>query len=152
MSTELHNTGHTGAEEPKHSDVAFESSDIDTRTILAYLFYLTLAVVAAFVASIFIFRGMSKFVVDSDRVPPPSHNGVARTEPPEPRLQGLPGHKNDPQQDMRNMIQDDREANEKLGWIDKPAGIAQIPVEEAMKIIVTKGLPAVSPPAGEKKK
>jgi hypothetical protein len=58
----------------------------------------------------------------------------------------------DPQQEMRNMIKDDRDANDKLGWIDKPGGIAQIPVEEAMKIIVSKGLPAVPAPAGEKKK
>jgi hypothetical protein len=72
--------------------------------------------------------------------------------PPEPMLQGVPGHTNDPQQDLRNMVQDDREANNKLGWIDKPAGIAQIPVDEAMKIIVSKGLPAVPAPAGEKKK
>jgi hypothetical protein len=152
MSTELHNTGQAGGEEPKHSDVAFEPKDINTRTILAYLFYLALAVAAAFIASIFIFRFSSKMAADSDRVMPPAHQGIGHTMPPEPMLQGVPGHTNDPQQDLRNMVQDDREANNKLGWIDKPAGIAQIPVDEAMKIIISKGLPAVPAPAGEKKK
>jgi hypothetical protein len=151
MSTELHNTGNTG-EPPSHSDVAFESSDINTRTILAYLFYLGLAVVVAFIASIFIFRFTTKMAVDADRVPIAAHRGVGHTMPPEPMLQGIPGHTSDPQQDMRDKVKQDAEDNEKLGWIDKPAGIAQIPIEEAMKILVTKGMPAVPAPAGEKKK
>jgi hypothetical protein len=44
------------------------------------------------------------------------------------------------------------DANEKLEWLDKNAGLAQIPVKEAMKIIAEKGLPAVSGPPAEKKK
>jgi hypothetical protein len=39
-----------------------------------------------------------------------------------------------------------------LQWVDKNAGIAQIPVEDAMKIIVEKGLPGASAPQVEKKK
>lgn len=151
MSTELHNNAPASGGEPRNSDVSFEAADVNTRTILAYLLYLGLAVVAAFIASIFIYRFTSSMAVDSGRVMPPSHQGVGRTMPPEPMLQGVPGHVKDPQEDMREMVQSDRDANEKLGWIDKPAGIAQIPVEEAMKIIVTKGLPAV-PAAGDKKK
>jgi hypothetical protein len=77
---------------------------------------------------------------------------VEATMPHEPRLQGVPGHATDPQQDQRNKRDADEEANKKLGWIDQQAGIAQIPVEEAMKIIVVKGLPAVSAPPAEKKK
>jgi len=72
--------------------------------------------------------------------------------PPEPMLQGVPGHTTDPQQDLRNKLAADEAENEKLEWIDKQAGIAQIPVEDAMKIIVTKGLPAVPAPPAEKKK
>lgn len=153
MSTEPHNTSQSGGEPPTHADVSFESSDIDVRTILAYLFYLALAVVAAFIASVFIFRVTTNIAVESRTPPPPVRQGAARTMPPEPRLQGMTMlGTQDPQQDMRNMIKEDRDANEKLGWIDKPAGTAQIPVEEAMKIIVSKGLPAVPAPAAEKKK
>jgi len=151
MSTEHHSTSQPGDPEPVNKDVAFETSDIDTRTILAYLFYLALAVIAAFGASVFIFRFTTSLAVDSRSLPPPVRHGVAPTMPPEPRLQGMPGT-NDPQQDMRNMLKEDVGANEKLGWIDKPAGIAQIPVEEAMKIIATKGLPAVPAATAEKKK
>jgi hypothetical protein len=64
-------------------------------------------------------------------------------------LQGVPGHSSDPQSDLREKIRLDTEANEKVGWIDQNAGVAQIPVEEAMKIIAEKGLPG-APPAQKK--
>jgi predicted 3-demethylubiquinone-9 3-methyltransferase (glyoxalase superfamily) len=72
--------------------------------------------------------------------------------PPEPRLQGILGHETDAQQDLRNKVKEDTAANEKLGWIDEKAGIAQIPVKDAMKIIAEKGFPAVTTPPAEKKK
>jgi hypothetical protein len=152
MSTEQHNTGQAGEQQPRHSDVSFESTDINTRTILAYMLYLALAVVAAFLISVFVFRALTSMAVNSHTPPAPIRQGVGPTMPPEPRLQGVPGHTTDPQLDLRNKLESDEAANEKLDWIDKQAGIAQIPVEEAMKIIVTKGLPAVPAPPAEKKK
>jgi len=62
------------------------------------------------------------------------------------------GHESDAQQDRRNKLKEDTEANEKFGWIDEKTGIAQIPVKDAMKIIAEKGLPAVAAPPAEKKK
>lgn len=152
MSTEQHNTGQAGEQQPTHSDVSFESTDINTRTILAYMLYLALAVVAAFLISVFVFRALTSMAVNSHTPPAAIRQGVGPTMPPEPRLQGVPGHTTDPQLDLRNKLESDEAANEKLDWIDKQAGIAQIPVEEAMKIIVTKGLPAVPAPPAEKKK
>jgi hypothetical protein len=152
MSTEHHNADQTGDQPPTNADVAFESSDIDTRTILSYLFYLALSVVAAFIASVFIFRFTSKMAADSDTPMAPVHRGVGATMPPEPMLQGVPGHETDPQLDLRLKRAADETANEKYDWTDKQAGIARIPVEEAMKIIVSKGLPAVPVPAAENKK
>ena len=152
MSTEHHHTGPSSEQPPSHGDVAFESSDIDTRTILAYLFYLALSVVAAFIVSVFVFRFMTKMAADSDTPMAPVHRGIGATMPPEPMLQGVPGHETDPQLDLRLKRAADEAANEKYDWTNKPAGIARIPVEEAMKIIVSKGLPAVPAPAAEKKK
>jgi len=152
MSTEHHNKGQSSGQEPTHTDVAFESADINTRTILAYMFYLALAVVAAFLISVFVFRTLTSMAVNSETPPVAARQGVGPTMPPEPMLQGVPGHTTDPQQDLRNKLSADEAADQKLDWIDKQAGIAQIPVEEAMKIIVTKGLPAVPAPPAEKKK
>jgi hypothetical protein len=72
--------------------------------------------------------------------------------PPEPRLQGVPGHEADAQQDLRDKIASDTEANDSYRWVDEKAGVAQIPVKEAMKIIAEKGLPPLPPPTPEKKK
>lgn len=152
MSTEHHNTGQSGDQPPTNADVAFESSDINTRTILLYMLYLALSVAAAFLVSVFVFRFVTKMAAQSDTPMAPVHRGVSATMPPEPRLQGVPGHPTDPQLDMRTKIDADEAENEKLDWIDKSAGIAQIPVDEAMKIIVTRGMPAVPVPAAEKKK
>ena len=82
----------------------------------------------------------------------PVHRNIGATMPPEPRLQGVPGHTSDAQLDLRDKREADQEANEKYDWIDKQAGIARIPVEEAMKIIVERGLPAVPSAGTEKKK
>ncbi|HTQ58729.1 MAG TPA: hypothetical protein VMI32_00775 [Candidatus Solibacter sp.] len=152
MSTDHHSTDPGSGQPPRHSDVTFEPRDVNTRTILLYLFYLALAVAATFFVSIYIFRFTTELVSKSDTAVPPMRQGVEERMPPEPRLQGVPGHMSDPQQDLRDKISADEAANKKLGWVDQSTGIAQIPVEEAMKIIVAKGLPAVAAaPAGKKR-
>jgi hypothetical protein len=46
-------------------------------------------------------------------------------------------------------MKQDTDANDRFDWIDQNAGIAQIPVADAMKIIAEKGLPG-APPAEAK--
>jgi hypothetical protein len=156
MSTELHNTAHGAAHdakgEPRNADVSFEKADVQPTTIYWYLGALAIAVILSYVVCVFVLRLTTKIAVDSDTPPPAIRQEMGSTYqdlPPEPRLQGVPGHDSDPQADLRQKIRSDTEANEKLGWIDQCAGIAQIPVEDAMKIIAQKGLPAV-PPAEKK--
>ena len=151
MSTESHNTG----QEPRHTDVSFEERDIKAGTIYGYLFALGAAVVVSALICVYILRFTLNFAASTDTPPPPSRKALGkdyRMMPPEPRLQGVPGHQTDPQADLRKKIQEDSEANEKLEWIDRSSGIAQIPVKDAMKIIAEKGLPAGPAPAIEKKK
>ncbi len=153
MSTEQHHTA-TGNGEPVHDTVAFEASDVQVRTIYCYLVALGLAALAAFFVSIFILKFLTSFVSQSEAPPPPSRLELGEKYhkyPDEPRLQGVPGHDTDPQQDLRDKVAIDNEANEKTEWVDKNSGIAQIPVQDAMKIIAEKGLPAITPPAAEKK-
>jgi hypothetical protein len=151
MSTESQNAG----QEPRHTDVSFEERDVNARTIYGYLFALGLAVVAALLICIYILRFTLNYAASTDAPPPPSREALGkdfRALPPEPRLQGVPGHETDPQADLRKKIQEDSEANEKLEWIDKSSGIAQIPVKDAMKIIAEKGLATAPASATEKKK
>ncbi|MGH9866333.1 MAG: hypothetical protein ACRD4H_13050, partial [Candidatus Acidiferrales bacterium] len=104
-----------------------------------------------FLVSIFILRFTTEMAVKSSTPLPPVRQGVTPTMPPEPRLQGVPGHRTDPQEDLREKMAADEAANEKLDWVDRQAGIAQIPVEDAMKIIVEKGIPVVPVPSGNKR-
>ena len=155
MSTEPQNASHAADEVPRNPDVSFEERDIQVGTIHWYLFALALATAAALVISIFILRFTSNLAASSDAAPPPSREALGkdfRAKPPEPRLQGVPGHESDPQKDLREKLKADNAANEKLEWIDKDAGIAQIPIKDAMKIIEERGLPTASAPPAEKKK
>jgi hypothetical protein len=158
MSSEIHAKGHaTGAPgaEPKHADVSFEATDVHAGTIYKYLFALALAVVFSYVVCVFVLRLTTSVAVQSDTPPPPVRQEMGKgfkVMPPEPRLQGMPGHGNDPQADMREKLRLDLAENDKIGWIDQTTGIAQIPVKDAMKLIVEKGLPAVSAPPAEQKK
>jgi hypothetical protein len=152
MNSDHQTSAHGSVDEPIHKDVTFESRDINAFTIFKYIVALGVAVGLAFAVTILIFRFTTRMAVDSETPMAPVHQGVGTTMPPEPRLQGVPGHETDPQRDLREKRAEDEKANEQLGWVNRPAGIAQIPVEEAMKIIVSKGLPSVPPPAAEKKK
>ena len=135
-------------------DVSFEERDIKAGTIYRYLFALGAAVVGSLLICVYILRFTSEFAASSDTPPPPSREAHQKELPPEPRLQGFgfPGQKADPQADLRKKIREDSEANEKLEWIDRSKGIAQIPVKDAMKIIAEKGLTGATAPPAEIKK
>jgi hypothetical protein len=152
MSTEMDHTHNNPGAEPVHSDVAYEKRDVHPATIYVYIIGLAVAVILSYVVCIFVFRATTRFAVQSDEPPPAIRQEMGNTYqdmPPEPRLQGVPGHGNDAQTDLREKNQQDLAENEKAGWIDQSAGIAQIPVKDAMKIIAEKGLPG-APPAEKK--
>ena len=149
MSTEQHNYA-GGNGRPQHADVSFEGEDVQPSPILKFIFWLGLATVLSFILSLGVYKGLKNYWMGTYDVPAPSH--VAGPEyPPEPMLQGMPGHLVDPQKEMREKVKTDTQENEKLGWVDQKAGIAQIPVKDAMQVILEKGLPAVHPVAEEKK-
>jgi hypothetical protein len=155
MSSKIHGTGHGAGAEPKHADVSFEPTDVQAGTIFKYLFTLAMAVILSYVVCVFVLRVTTRVAVQSDTPPPPVRQEMGKdfkVMPPEPRLQGMPGHGNDPQADMREKLRLDTEENDKIGWIDRNAGIAQIPVKDAMKLIAEKGLPVVPAPPAEQKK
>lgn len=150
MSTDPHEHGHAG-HLLVHEDVAFEPKDVRVQAILKFLLFLGIGTVLAFVIALLVYRGLVTFWLDSYSPPPPSRVGQGPTVPPEPRLQGMPGHLIDPQKDWRGMVKEDTAANNQLKWLDEKSGIAQIPVKDAMELIVEKGLPVVPPMPAEKK-
>ena len=62
--------------------------------------------------------------------------GQAERLPPEPRLQ------TNPREDLRNLREAEDAVLRSYEWIDKNAGVVRIPIDEAMKLTVMRGLPA----------
>jgi hypothetical protein len=151
MNTEHPSAGHGTNGRPVHLDVRFEKTDVRTAPILRFLFYLAVLIVFSYLLTLGIYRGLKSSWADSYTPPPPSRLEAGPTMPPEPRMQGMPGHLIDPQHDLQDKIQADNEANRKLAWVDEKSGIAQIPVKDAMQLIVERGWPAVSAFPAEKK-
>ena len=56
--------------------------------------------------------------------------------PPEPRLQIHP------REDLQDLRASEDAILNSYGWVDKNAGIVRIPIDEAMKLILQRGLPA----------
>jgi len=146
MSTEHHHHGQATSGRPIHSDVAFEPRDVRTSPILKFLVYLGIVIVLSYILVFGIYKGLKVYWASTHQPPMPSRaEEPGPTMPPEPRLQGVPGHLIDPQEDYRLKVEADRKANNTLQWVDEKAGIAEIPVKDAMQLIVEKGLPAITP-------
>jgi hypothetical protein len=151
MSTDPQKKGLTEIRLPLHDDVSFEEKDVRTGIILKFLVGLAITLIVSYVATVGIYKGLTNYWESTYAAPPPSRGEEPPTLPPEPRLQGMPGHMTDPQEDWRNMVKADAEANNKLDWTDEKTGMARIPVKEAMDLIVEKGLPALPAMPDEKK-
>jgi hypothetical protein len=157
MSTKSHNGGHGSGELPVNKDVTFEGRDINVGTVIKQLIYLGITILAALAICVPILNFLTGMSAENDTPMPPVRAEMsqpARDEmalPPEPRLQGVPGHEKDPQQDLREKIAADNAVNESIGWVDKENGVAKIPVSEAMKIIAAKAVNGSAARAQEKK-
>ncbi len=157
MSTDSHNTGHRTGELPVHKDVTYEGRDINVGTVVKQLIYLGITIGVALAICVPILNFLTGMSGENDTPMPPVRAEMSQSArdamelPPEPRLQGVPGHENDPQQDLRDKIAADTAANESIGWVEKANGVAKIPVSEAMKIIAEKASKNSAAPAQGKK-
>ena len=145
MSTKMNTSGHDTDDAPFHGNVTFEPRDINVATVGKQLIYLAITIVVSLLVCKPILKVLTNVAAESDTPMAPVRAQMSQSDreqnalPPEPRLQGVPGHVTDPQQDLRDKIQADTEANDSTGWVDQSKGIAKIPVKDAMKIIAEKG-------------
>jgi hypothetical protein len=56
--------------------------------------------------------------------------------PPEPRLQTTP------RQDLKDLRTEEQEWLATYGWVDRNAGVVRIPIDEAIKLTLQRGLPS----------
>ena len=69
-------------------------------------------------------------------VPSPLAAEYGLKQPPEPRLQ------TDPLLDLQQLRARDAERLSSYAWVDRDAGIVQLPIERAIELLAARGLPA----------
>ena len=117
-------------------EVAHEESDVNVRAILGFGFALA---VLALTVHVFLWWLQCFFATQTRRAQTmvyPMAAGQQDQLPPAPRLQ------NNPQQDLRDLHARQQSLLSGYSWVNKEGGIARIPIEEAMRIVVQSGLPA----------
>ena len=127
--SELHNA-------PDNADVVHEESDVNVGAILRY--GVGLAVIAVIV-HLFLWWLLGIYERQHERAQTqvyPMAAGQQDRLPPSPRFQ------ENPQQELQDLRAKQRGLLEGYGWVSKEAGIARIPIEDAMKMVVERGLPA----------
>jgi hypothetical protein len=123
------------SEPSNNPSVQHERSDVNVRAILAFGAALLIITAIVSVSMAFLFGYFSRQVAEAPRMFPLAADSQ-RLLPPEPRLQTTP------RQDLLELRAREDAMLRTYGWVDKGAGIARIPVEEAMKITIQRGFPA----------
>jgi hypothetical protein len=128
-------------------DVAHEQSDVNVRALLAFAVGLVVATAAIFVLMGWLFNFLERRAAAND----PAISPLARPATQMPtRTTGSPYFGDAPgprlligePAALRNQREMEDERLETYGWVDEKSGIARIPVSEAEKLILQRGLPA----------
>jgi hypothetical protein len=146
---------HYSPEELHNDDVAHEEADINIRALTLSAF--ALVVVVGFTAVLM--WGLFRFLDDQAKATDPALSPVAMPEtamPPtttaSPYFGGAPSPQlltNEPAV-LKQVRESEQQVLHGYGWVDEKAGIARMPIDEAKKLILKRGLPvraaAVSDP------
>ncbi|HEY7292411.1 MAG TPA: hypothetical protein VH583_21410 [Vicinamibacterales bacterium] len=127
-----HHLAHAGVGQPSHH----EESDVNIRGILTFAAGLVVALIVISGIVGLLFRALD---VREARQQTPQFP-LAGTEehrlPPEPRLQ------TNPREDLQELRDAEQQTLTTYGWVDRNAGVVRIPIDEAMKLAIQRGLPA----------
>ncbi|MBI4458937.1 MAG: hypothetical protein HY648_02620 [Acidobacteria bacterium] len=124
----------------RNASVRYEPEDVPAGTILKSLLVLLLAVMAA---QALVWTFYHSLADRRERGTPSLYrwrHEAETTLPPEPRLQGGPGREMPAQEELRRMREEAEVRLHSYGWVDEKAGIARIPIREAMRMVEEKGL------------
>ena len=116
-------------------EVVHEESDVNVRAILGWGLGL---IVVAVVVQLFLWWLVGFYQGQAQRAETrtyPLAAGQEDVQPPEPRLQTTP------QQDMRALRDAQSARLRGYQWLNRETGVARIPIEDAMRVIVERGLP-----------
>lgn len=119
----------SGGHDHGHGQAEFDK-DVNLKPILAFGAALAVCTVLSYFA---VELMMTYFKHDAAAKDPKSESRLLNANvsriPPEPHLQEAP------QRDMREMLAQQNGVLTSYGWVDKPAGVARIPIERAISIL-----------------
>lgn len=137
----------------EHPIHAHEKSDVSAAGIIKFGAGLAVSTVVACLLVWGLFAIFDSEAAKAEPPAPPLYRGEQL--PPEPRLQGMPGHQNFPSEDIREFRARENAELNSYGWVIPPAGqqpgIVRIPIEEAKRLIIERGLPTPQSKTPEKK-
>jgi hypothetical protein len=134
------NPGH----KPHHDDLGFEREDLGGKPVFGFIVSLVISGVLIY----YVIWGIFYFLDAYDKKKQPTGSPLVKVETntrdvraediqrfPEPRLE----------ENERTEINDFRYGEEQelnsYGWVDQKAGVAHIPIDQAMQLIAQRGLP-----------
>jgi len=123
---------------PDNPEVEHEGSDVNVRAILGFAAGLIVAAALIHFIVWLLFLYLSGTETTRDTPDFPLAAGQATRVPPEPRLQITP------REDLRALRAREEEILGSYGWVDKTTGVVRIPIDEAIKLTLQRGLPARS--------
>ena len=116
-------------------EIVHEESDVNVGAILRY--GVGLFLIAA-VVHLFLWWLLGVYERQNERAQTQVYPMAGQQDrlPPEPRFQ------QDPQQELQDLRAKQKALLEGYAWTNKEAGAVRIPIDEAMRLVVERGLPA----------
>ncbi|HEY1910236.1 MAG TPA: hypothetical protein VGG73_04900 [Vicinamibacterales bacterium] len=124
-----------GAEDA-HAVDHHEVSDVDVSAVFKFGVGLVVTVVVVGIIVFGLFRTLDRSTTHGEVIDYPLAVGQGNRLPPEPRLQ------TNPREDLRELRVKEEELLKSYGWVDKNAGVVRIPIDDAIKLTLERGLPA----------
>ena len=126
-----------------HSNVEREDPDVNVRAVVvsAIVFVVVAAAIHGLIWLLFLFFS-TREAGHTTRQYPLAPAQESRL-PPEPRLQ------TNPRQDLRDLGTAEDQTLKSYQWIDRNGGVVRIPIDEAIKLTLQRGLPARQAPQQE---
>lgn len=126
----------------RNPEVSYDRTDMSVRAIVGFLIFLAIAGLIMHLVLWGLYKNMAKGYMAPTRTANPigsSTRQLPQGDPvrtfPSPRLQP------DPVADMNKFRVSEEEVLNSYGWIDQNAGIARIPIDQAIKAVAQQGLP-----------
>ncbi len=122
----------TNTDHPVHR----ESTDVNIGGVVAFAIVLVVLGILTEGAVFALYKFMGREAARPAVREYPLASEALRRLPPEPRLQ------TDPREDLANMRRAEDQVLSSYGWVDRNAGVVRIPIDQAMRLTVERGLPS----------